>query len=186
MVAAVILAAGASQRLGQPKALVPVADSTLIGNIVELLQEHCSDIIIVSREELLVDIMLAAPETRVISNPKPENGRTGTLQTGIMALEIPSSVLVVPIDRPGFTSRVIETLLQNGGCVRPVHKGRGGHPILLDSNAIESILAAQPNDSLRELCSFKDVEVTDVDFGLNIDNPEDLPLLEEWYSTQGT
>ena len=186
MVAAIILAAGASQRLGQPKALIPVADSTLIAMVTQQLRPHCSDIIIVTRNELLVDIMLAAPETRVIANPHPEKGRTGTLQVGLLALEIPSSVLVVPIDRPGFTSEVVQSLLENGECARPVNKGRGGHPILLDSNAIESVLAAEPDDPLRELCSFRDVKVMSADFSLNVDTPEDLAILEEWYSSQGT
>ena len=186
MVAAIILAAGASQRLGQPKSLIPVADSTLISLVTEQLRPLCSDMIIVTRNELLVDVMLASPETRVIANPHPEKGRTGTLQIGILALEVPSSVLVVPIDRPGFTSGVVQTLLQFGECARPVQDGRGGHPILLDSSAIESVLAARPDEPLRDLCSFIDVEAKNADFSLNVDTLEDLAILERWYSSQST
>tara|TARA_B100000131_G_scaffold316364_1_gene356328 strand:+ start:545 stop:1105 length:561 start_codon:yes stop_codon:yes gene_type:complete len=186
MVAAIILAAGASQRMGSPKALLPIADSTLLQRILEVVKKTCNEIVIVTRKELQVDIMLNAPESRIVTNPMPENGRTGTLQVGLLALEIPTAALIVPVDRPGFTIETIEALLKAGGCARPVHDGKGGHPVLLDREAIRKVMAAEANESLREILQFSDVQVEGVDFSLNVDRPEDLQKLTQWYVSQDT
>lgn len=186
MVSAIILAAGASKRMGTPKALLPVKGSTLVGQIADIVKKTCNDVIIVTRKELQLDIMLNAPETRVLINPNPESGRTGTLQIALLALEIPSKVIVVPVDRPGFTTKTIEALLEAGGCARPVHMGKGGHPILLNKRAVEKVMAADAIESLRDLLTFNDVNVEGVDFSLNVDTPEDLEKLEQWYESQDT
>lgn len=186
MVSAIILAAGASKRMGSPKALLPVKQSTLIGEVVNIVKKTCNDVIIVTRKELQLDIMFNAPETRVLINPKPESGRTGTLQIALLALELPSKVVVVPVDRPGFTAETIEALLLAGGCARPVHRGKGGHPIILNKGAVEKVMAADANESLRDLLTFNDVNVEGVDFSLNVDTPEDLEKLEQWYESQDT
>ncbi|MBT6972849.1 MAG: NTP transferase domain-containing protein, partial [Euryarchaeota archaeon] len=45
MAVAIVLAAGASSRLGREKALIPLGDSTLIGVIVELLLKVCKEVV---------------------------------------------------------------------------------------------------------------------------------------------
>ncbi|MGB1689629.1 MAG: NTP transferase domain-containing protein, partial [Candidatus Poseidoniaceae archaeon] len=58
-VPAIVLAAGASSRLGEPKALVKWGEETLVARSVRMLQESGSPtIIIVTRAELQVDVML--------------------------------------------------------------------------------------------------------------------------------
>ncbi len=94
--------------------------------------------------------------------------------------------MIVPVDRPGFTIETIEALLKAGGCARPVHAGRGGHPVLLDREAIRKVMAAEANESLREILQFNDVQVEGVDFSLNVDKPEDLQKLTQWYVSQDT
>ena len=60
---AIVLAAGASQRLGQAKALVNWNGETLVRRAVRLLKETgCNPVIVVTRIELQVDIMLECPE----------------------------------------------------------------------------------------------------------------------------
>ena len=86
-VPAIVLAAGESSRLGQPKALVQWNGETLVSRAVRLLQEkNCSPIIVVTRNELQVDVMLSCNDAIVVVNPKPEDGRTGTLQIGLISL----------------------------------------------------------------------------------------------------
>ena len=57
--------------------------------------------------------------------------------------------------------------------------GRRGHPLLLDQDAIQTVLAAPSQTSLRELISFDEVYVDAPLLGLNIDHPEDLELLKQ-------
>ncbi|MDG1525567.1 MAG: NTP transferase domain-containing protein, partial [Candidatus Thalassarchaeaceae archaeon] len=79
----IVLAAGASTRLGQPKALVDVGGKPLIQYLVERLENAGLKPVIVTRAELSVDILLALPERTVVINPNPDAGRTGSLQCGL-------------------------------------------------------------------------------------------------------
>ena len=81
-VPAIVLAAGSSSRLGQPKALVEWNGETLVGRAVRLLQESgCKPIIVVTRSELQIDVMLSCKDATIVVNPNPEDGRTCLLYT---------------------------------------------------------------------------------------------------------
>ena len=83
---AFVLAAGASVRLGQPKALVPVADTTLVGLAVRrLIAAGCSPVYVITRQSLQFEVMLQCEGATVVVNKVPEQGRTGTLQQGLLA-----------------------------------------------------------------------------------------------------
>jgi|TARA_B110000881_G_scaffold131723_1_gene115874 molybdenum cofactor cytidylyltransferase len=182
---AVILAAGASQRLGQPKSLVAVGKTTLVGLAFQkLAKAGCSPILIVTRSELSVQIMQAAIGSTVIVNSAPEEGRTGSIQCGILSLagdkgRMPRRVIIAPVDRPGWTVEHVKSLLLTESSSTLASNGRRGHPLLLDSDAIQSVLAAPTQSSLRDLVSFAEVVVDGPLLGLNIDQPDDLILLKQ-------
>jgi CTP:molybdopterin cytidylyltransferase MocA len=182
---AVILAAGASQRLGQPKPLVEIGNSTLVGLAYKkLIKAGCSPVIIVTRSELSVPIMQTTLGSTVIVNSTPEEGRTGSIQCGIMSLagdkgRMPKQVIIAPVDRPGWAVEHIKTLALAKTSSTLSSNGRRGHPLLLDQDAIQTVLAAPPQTSLRELISFDEVYVDAPHLGLNIDHPEDLELLKQ-------
>jgi CTP:molybdopterin cytidylyltransferase MocA len=182
---AVILAAGASQRLGQPKSLVAVGKTTLVGLAYQkLAKAGCSPILIVTRSELSVQIMQAAIGSTVIVNSAPEEGRTGSIQCGILSLagdkgRMPRRVVIAPVDRPGWTVEHVKSLLLTESSSTLASNGRRGHPLLLDSDAIQSVLAAPTQSSLRDLVSFDEVVVDGPLLGLNIDQPDDLILLKQ-------
>ena len=114
---AIILAAGASQRLGQPKSLVKIGTTTLVGLAQEkLIAAGCSPIVVVTRSELLYDVMKATIGATVVANATPENGRTGSLQCGLLSLagdtgRLPRGVIVAPVDRPGWAVKHVRSLL---------------------------------------------------------------------------
>ena len=180
---AIILAAGASRRLGQPKALLEIGNTTLVGLAYQrLLQAGCSPIVIVTRSELSVEVMQQTPGSQVHVNPTPENGRTGSLQCGLLSLasdkgRIPKGVVVSPVDRPGWTVEHVKSLMQANTSSSLCSQGRRGHPIFLDETAIQTVLAAPAGSPLRELIPFESHEVDGPLLGLNIDNPEDVALL---------
>ncbi len=182
---AVILAAGASQRLGQPKSLVKVGDSTLVGLAYrKLVEAGCSPILIVTRSELSVPIMQATFGSTVIVNQTPEDGRTGSIQCGILSLagdkgRMPRRVVIAPVDRPGWSIGHVKSLLLEQKSSTLASNGRRGHPLLLDAEAIQSVLAAPAQSALRELVSFAEVAVDAPLLGLNIDHPDDLILLKQ-------
>lgn len=180
---AIILAAGASQRLGQPKSLVRIGDTTLVGMAYKKLDKAgCSPIVIVTRSELAYEIMQETIGSNVLSNPSPENGRTGSLQCGLLSLagdkgRIPRGVIVAPVDRPGWNTSHVKSLLESKASSALSSHGRKGHPIFLDTAAIEFILTAKADAPLRDIVKFSEHLVEAPLLDLNIDTPEDLETL---------
>ena len=186
---AVILAAGASQRLGEPKSLVAVGDTTLVGLAYQkLVKAGCSPVVIVTRSELSVQIMQATLGSIVLVNSDPEEGRTGSIQCGILSLagdkgRMPRRLIIAPVDRPGWRIEHVKSLLLEESSSTLASNGRRGHPLLLDAEAIQSVLAASAQSPLRELVSFEEVDVDGPLLGLNIDHPDDLILLKQHESS---
>ena len=186
---AVILAAGASQRLGQPKSLVAIGDTTLVGLAYQkLIKAGCSPILIVTRSELSIQIMQETIGSTIIVNSAPEEGRTGSIQCGILSLagekgRMPRRVIIAPVDRPGWTVEHVKSLLLAESSSTLASNGRRGHPLLLTEDAIQSVLAAPTQSSLRELISFDEVDVDGPLLGLNIDHPDDLIALKQHESS---
>ena len=175
---AVILAAGYSSRLGQPKALVKWNEETLIERSIRLLEEaEIKKIVVVANKELITDFMPLVGNHSIIVNPSPENGRTGSLQVGIKSIlsnlpSTPRAILVVPVDRCGWESSTIRVLLSQKTNSKPIPSG---HPLLLFD--IAKVMMAPQDMPLREI-----VEITEVSAPgryLNIDTPEDLEGLND-------
>ena len=176
-VPAIVLAAGSSSRLGQPKALVEWNDETLVGRSVRLLQESgCNPIIVVTRSELQVDVMLSCPEATIIVNPNPEQGRTGSLQIGLLSLvselgRTPRRVLITPVDRCGWNLQTISALME---CNSNTSPSPSGHPLLLCE--IDNVLSLPRDSSLRENLEINRISAPGEH--MNIDTPADLEALQ--------
>ena len=181
---AVVLAAGASQRLGRPKALVPVAGHSNLALQVQRLHRIGLQVVVVGRED--VDLGTEGLPCVLVQNPQPEAGRTGSLQDGLAAfVDVPLEVLVCPVDRPGWNEAVVHALLARpGNAVVPATGGRGGHPLLLRGDVVRRVLRADRSTPLRDLTGARvQVEVDAPFLHLNLDRPEDLAHLvhlEAW------
>ncbi len=181
----IVLAAGASARLGQPKALVEIGGRPLIQHLIERLEAVGLEPVIVTRAEISVDIVLALSTRTVVINPNPDAGRTGSLQCGLKQILDTKGgtrafrLLVVPVDRPGFSDNTLQMLLQKDACACPSKDGRGGHPLLLMPDDIARIRAATPDTPLRELCQPERFEVDDLHLHLNLDTPADIEVFRD-------
>ena len=175
-VPAIVLAAGKSSRLGQPKALVEWNDETLVGRSVRLLRESgCSPIIVVTRNELQIDVMMSCNDTIIVVNPKPEEGRTGTLQVGLISLiseigRTPRRVLIAPVDRCGWNKETISVLLDCNSNTSPMPSG---HPLLLCE--VDKVLSFPRDVSLRDNLSIERIDAPGEH--MNIDTLADLEAL---------
>tara|TARA_B100000767_G_scaffold266470_1_gene283866 strand:+ start:1713 stop:2255 length:543 start_codon:yes stop_codon:yes gene_type:complete len=174
---AIILAAGESSRLGQPKALVDWNGESLVSRSVRLFQEcGCNPIIVVTRAELQIDVMLCCNDTTVVVNPKPEDGRTGSLQIGLLSLmselgRTPRRVFVSPVDRCGWNEQTILALLD---CNSNTSPSPSGHPLLLCD--VEKVLSLNKDESLRSQLEVD--RITAPGEHMNIDTPADLEGLK--------
>ena len=178
---ALILAAGASKRLGRPKALIKVDGTPVVRMLGKRLQNIGIEPVIVTRQELMFDIAQTCQDSTIVVNPTPDLGRTGTIRCGILHLisqrggDRPFRLLIVPVDRPGFSTDTLRLLSEQNQCSVPSMDGRGGHPILLMPNDIERIVAEpNPDRPLRDLVNPVHLPVEDPLLHLNLDKEEDL------------
>ena len=186
---AVVLAAGASERLGQPKPMIPVKlgnrEVPLVKWIVERLELSGIIPIVVTNQELLIDVTFAIQGRTVVLNPAPEKGRTGTIQCGLASIvsNIKSKrgmqVLIAPVDRPGFSNSTLDILRHTEHCACPAKDGRGAHPVIITEKEVEKILQSTPETPLREIIAPMKINVTDKFLHLNVDTTDDLEQLQQ-------
>ena len=170
---AVVLAAGASKRLGSPKALIEIKGRTLVELICSKLQSAGLSVTVLTRSSLKQKIHELLPNVSVIVNLDPDLGRTGTIQCGIESIGV-QPMLIVPVDRPGFSLNTAKKLCECDNTTIPLHNGKGGHPIAITRQDCKNILRAEPDTPLRELISPDRLTVEDPYLHLNIDTKEDV------------
>ena len=177
---ALILAAGASSRLGEPKSLVEINGKTVYQHTVNKLRKAgIQSIFCVTRQELSVDIVLSAESVNVVVNLEPELGRTGSIQQGLLSIlksekKAPNCVLIVPVDRPSWDEKTIDDLLAQESASAPIS---GGHPMIIFENDIQSILAAKKDAPLRDVINFERIYTSEIE-QVNLDYPEDIEKLK--------
>jgi len=142
----------------------------------------CSPIVVVTSSELAFECLKSAPGATIVINKAPQEGRTGSIQSGLMSLcgdhgRTPRRVLIAPVDRPGWNISMVKQLIENNHSCKPVYNKRSGHPVIIAGDDIEEVLAALPDEPLRELVSFNPVQVNYQLISLNIDTQQDLQLL---------
>lgn len=167
MIAAVVLAAGASSRFGSPKQAV------LLEPVVERVREstEIADVVVV------LGAHQAETDARVVECPEWERGPGASLRCGLQALggEVEAAVVVLG-DGPGLDPRAIDRVVaawRRGGAPRigATYGGVRLHPLLLAREAWSDV----PDDGLRalpaELVPCDDLNAPgDVDFA---DQPRD-------------
>lgn len=129
---ALILAAGRSDRMGTPKALLPWAGSTLMEDAIGQARAARIDHVVVALGPATAHLASALDAVCVV-NPDPETGRAMSIQ--MAATLIPDDIdalLIQSVDQP-VVADIVDALLvaiESGAPVAvPVHGGRRGHPV---------------------------------------------------------
>lgn len=170
-VSGVILAAGASRRMGQPKALLMYRGETFVDRLRRIFCAECSEVIVVG-----------SPESRFstdVVNPEPERGMLSSLQCGLRAVAADANaVLFMPVDTPAVDPGTVQVLVRGwrGEALRiPRHGGKRGHPVMLSRGMIAEFLAE--TGSAREVIVRHEQEIVYVDVDdAGILNDADTPL----------
>jgi molybdenum cofactor cytidylyltransferase len=157
-VAAIILAAGRSTRMGSFKPLLPFGASTVIETCIENLRDGGVETIVVVVGHRAEDIKERLKSCGVIFAVNPDSGSEMTASIACAVPQLPvetKAVLITPADHPAVPAEVITTLINewNRGAVLvvPTWNDRGGHPVLIDLGFRDELLRLDPNLGLRRL-----------------------------------
>jgi len=147
-----ILSAGASRRMGTPKALLRWAGTPLVQRILDDFEEHCQKVIVVGGAHFEHLRRVLRPEQLVYAQ-NWRNGMRSSLRTGLQHLP-KGPVLMTHVDRPGITRCTLESLVTAHGRrpMVPVYKGRMGHPIIIPQYLRKRLMESD-NVPLRTLIS---------------------------------
>jgi molybdenum cofactor cytidylyltransferase len=185
MIAAIVLAAGLSRRMGQAKLLMPVGGRAIIRYVVEsVLAGGVDSVWVVTGPDVEpIEAALAGFEVQIVVNPAPEEGQAGSVRTGIAALP-PSveAVLIALGDQPALAPSIIPALLAARRAspkliVAPRYRDGQGNPVLFKREIFPELLRLTGDLGARPIIQKEPARVEWVELDLpmppDVDTPDD-------------
>jgi molybdenum cofactor cytidylyltransferase len=188
-VAAVILAAGRSTRMGGPnKLLAELAGKPLVRAVTEQALASCASgvIVVTGHQAGEVEKALAGLKVKFVRNPDFAAGLASSVKTGIAAVPANADGAVVCLgDMPLIDARLIDRLIEafapdRGDLIAvPVSDGRRGNPVLWSRRFFTELMALDGDIGARHLIARHAEAVAEVPVEghaafLDIDTPEAL------------
>jgi molybdenum cofactor cytidylyltransferase len=186
LIPAIVLAAGKSERMGSPKALLRYRGRTFLEHIVDTVkQSKAGDVLIVvgrHRDE----IQQSMPDARFVYNPDFAAGMSTSIQAGIRALPGGTAgAILLLVDHPLVKSSTIDKLIDGfrpGSIIVPIFNRLRGHPVLFSQVAMDEILALQPGHGANTVLRCDPGRVIEIpvdDSGVlrDVDTPQDFDAL---------
>jgi len=138
MISAILLAAGESNRMGQPKQLLPFGQSTIVERTIDnLLDSAVSETIVVLgyRDEEIRKTIADKP-VKIAINPDYQQGMSASIIAGLKQINKRARAVLIALgDQPFVDSRTINSLIEafianKRGIIIPVYQGRRGNPVI--------------------------------------------------------
>ncbi len=195
-VAAVVLAAGESRRMGRNKLLLPWGDTTVLGQTIAnaLASGVAEVIVVVGHEGEAVARAAGVPGvSAILWNQDYAKGMLTSVQAAVRHLPPTIEAMIVVLgDQPMVEPHVFDALLDAYaasplGFVAPSHHGQRGNPVLIDRRHFAELLALPPEAAPRALLQRHpdDLLTIEVDTAAvlhDLDRPEDY---ERWVASGG-
>ena len=197
----VILAAGASSRMGQPKLLLPWGNTSILGHLIaqwrRIGAEQIAVVTSASAEGIDQELrQLGFPEEDCIRNPAPELGMFTSIQCAARWSDWKSNLTHCVIalgDQPHLRRETLSALLSLGAAHREAvcqltRQGRRRHPVLLPQDAFRQ-LAHSRHHNLKEFLQSLSSEVAlqeseDAGLDLDLDQPADYEKAVQLYGAR--
>lgn len=185
----IVLAAGASSRMGRPKAFLPMTPGgTVLGRVLGTLADAAvAPLVVVVRERFPLEDAWndsRAGGVRLVINPNADRGQLSSLVCGIDAIDPAApAVLMTLVDIPLVRTTTVTALLraweqERAVFVRPLYEGRHGHPVIFGRPLLDALVQGDPAEGARPVVrSFAreaiDVPVDDPGVLIDLDTPEE-------------
>jgi len=187
MIAAVILAAGQSRRMGRPKMSLPWGQSTVLGRVIQVFKAaSIEDVLVVTGgDREAVEEIAAECQARTVFNPAYEReDMLSSLQIGLRAMSGKVDAALIALgDQPQIREETVRLILQEyvhtpAPLIVPSYQMHRGHPWLVSRELWGAILDLQSPETPRDFLRLRsrDIRYVQVDTPTilqDLDTPED-------------
>ena len=185
---AIVLAAGASTRMGRPKLALPVRGVPMIRRAAQAaLGSRCREVIVVlGTHAEFYRSLLDGLDVRIIENPDPAEGMGSSIRVGVGAISPDAAGAVILLaDQPFVTSEVIDRLIETAAAERrrivaSAYRGTVGPPVYFHRALFLELLVLEGDRGARSVIEAYPKEglalPLDEAISTDIDSAEDLPF----------
>ena len=191
MIAAIILAAGASERMGFPKALLPYRGRPFLTGILEACYAAGIErrVVVLGHFADKIKDTIDLSDATVTHSRDLDAGPIGSVWAALDALahDPVDAVLVWPVDRPHIAVATVESLVDgfrstHQPIVVPTHEGQRGHPVLFGRAVFAELLGAPRDEGARAVvhrdpARVAEIPVDDAAVLEDFNTPEDYKKL---------
>lgn len=174
--AAVVLAAGASQRLGTPKQLVRICGETLIERAIRICREAgCEPVVVVLGAAAdQVQSACSLDGAVVVMNNRWQEGMASSIVEGVSALDVSvEGCVMTTCDMPAVSSEHLRRLAASSEITASAYAGRNGVPAYFPRAVFPRLAALSGDTGARDL--LRECPAIPLEGGeLDIDTPQDL------------
>jgi molybdenum cofactor cytidylyltransferase len=192
-IAAVILAAGDSKRLGQPKQLLDFNGKTFIENVIEAaIEAKLSPIVVVlgsDAQKVQKKIVKYKDKITIAPNPEWNTGQSSSLRVAIPFVNEESFTIFLLTDQPQITPALLEKLSKTANStanlIVATYVGeKRSNPVAFSKDLYPELAAIKGDQGGRFLFSKYEIEKmewNDDRILIDVDTPEDYARLKEAY-----
>lgn len=175
MTGLIILAAGASTRLGSPKQQLIYKGRTLLQHCIDMaLASNCSPVIVVlGAHSMVISPEIPSERVSVVQNPDWEEGMASSIRAGITALQQKApdatEVIFMVCDQPyvdtDHLNNLVRQRLDTGkGIIASYYNDTMGVPVLFDQGFFPALLSLKGEEGAKKLLYRYEQEVAAVPF----------------------
>jgi len=192
LTAMLILGAGNSSRLGRPKQLLEIKNSTLINHTInEALKISCqARVLVLGAYNEKIKENLTHEDVVIVHNNNWETGMASSIQVGLNYLiehYDPDQVLILLCDQPFINQKLMEQLIdlkrkEQKGIVGSSYGGTVGVPVLFDRKYFPDLLALKGKEGAKKLVKKFGDDVGSISFpkgNIDIDTESDFKAYQE-------
>jgi molybdenum cofactor cytidylyltransferase len=191
MISAIVLAAGESKRMGQPKMLLPWGKSTVLQTVISTLQSAGVDdiLVVTGGAHQQVDMLIGKSVQTIYNENYAEGEMLSSLQAGLAVKKDEARAALICLgDQPQVQVRSVQRILQTykesrSPIIVPSYQMHRGHPWIVARELWDDILKMRAPKTLRDFLNHHQKDI----LYLELDTPtilQDLDTKEDYLKSR--